>query len=285
MHVGAHVSAAGGLPKAVDRAITIGAEALQIFPSSPRMWRFKHASDEDINEFKAALVEAGMGPTVFHGIYLNALAAEDEALLERSVTSLTNYMQLASAAGVSGVLFHPASHKGRGYDAVEAQFVTAVHRILDAAPGEPWLALENSAGAGDHIGSKFSELGRLVKAIDHPRIRVCLDTQHAWAASYEMTTPDGVAATMDEFDKEIGLELLAAVHANDSKSERGSSTDRHENIGKGHLGLESFKAILGHEAFANVPMYLEVPGTDKSGPNKENVDALKKVRAELGITR
>jgi deoxyribonuclease-4 len=100
-----------------------------------------------------------------------------------------------------------------------------------------------------------------------------------------MTTPEGVTATMDEFDREIGLDLLTAVHANDSKSDKGSSTDRHENIGEGHIGLDGFRAILGNQAFANVPMYLEVPGTEKSGPNQENLDALKNIRTELGLKR
>ncbi len=278
MHLGAHVSAAGGIENAVDRAVEIGAEAVQIFPSSPRMWRFKMAPDANIEKFNQAAAEANLGPTVFHGIYLAALASSDEALVERSIESLANYLRLAEVAGVDGVLFHPASHKGRGYDAIEKQFVDAVHRILSDTPGAPWLALENSAGMGDHIGSKFDELGRLVKAIDHPRIRVCFDTQHAFAAGYDVASSAGLDEAMSEFDREIGLDLIAAVHANDSKTPIGSAVDRHENIGEGEIGIEGFATILAHPAFQDVPFYLEVPGFDKTGPDKKNMDLIKKIR-------
>ncbi len=280
MYLGAHVSAAGGIENAVGRAVEIGAEAVQIFPSSPRMWRFKMAPDANIEKFNQAAAEANLGPTVFHGIYLAALASEDEALVERSIESLTNYLLLAEAAGVNGVLFHPASHKGRGYDVIEKQFVDAVHRILSAAPGTPWLALENSAGMGDHIGSKFDELGRLVKAIDHPRIRICFDTQHAFAAGYDVSTGAGLDEAMSEFDREIGLDLITAVHANDSKTPLGSSVDRHENIGEGEIGVDGFAAILSHPALQDVPFYLEVPGFEKTGPDKKNMDLIKKIREQ-----
>ncbi len=282
MHLGAHVSSAGGIDKAVGRAVEIGAEAMQIFPSSPRMWRFKMAPDANIEKFNQAAAEADMGPTVFHGIYLAALASEDEALVERSIESLTNYLNLAEIAGVAGVLFHPASHKGRGYDAVEKQFVDAVHRVLAAAPGTPWLALENSAGMGDHIGSKFDELGRLVKAIDDPRIRICFDTQHAFAAGYDVATSAGLEEAMSEFDREIGIDLITSVHGNDSKTPLGSSVDRHENIGEGEIGVDGFAAILGHAAFKDVPIYLEVPGFEKTGPDKKNMDLIKKIRDQAG---
>lgn len=285
MDIGAHVSTAGGIEKAVSRAAEIGAEAIQIFPSSPRMWRYKDPADANVEKFKVAAAEAGLGPTIFHGIYLVALAAEDEALYERSVESLTNYMKLAGRLGAAGVVFHPASHRGRGYEAIEAQFVTAVHRILDAAPGEAWLALENSAGMGDHVGSKFEELGRLIRAIDRPRVKICLDTQHLWAADYDVATTDGLNATLAEFDELIGLELLVAVHANDSKTARGSAVDRHENIGEGTIGREGFLNILKHPAFQHVPFYLEVPGFENNGPDKRNLDLLKALRAEAGSER
>jgi deoxyribonuclease IV len=278
MYLGAHVSASGGIEKAIGRAREIGAEAVQIFPSSPRMWRFKMTPEANIAKFQDAAKEAEMGPTVFHGIYLCALASEDEALVERSIESLTNYLTLAEAMQIEGVLFHPASHRGRGYEAVEGQFIEGVNAILDAAPGTPWLALENSAGMGDHIGSKFEELGRLIKAIGNPRIKVCLDTQHAWAAGYDVATVDGINATMDEFDREIGLDLLKAVHCNDSKTPIGSAVDRHENIGEGEIGISGFESILGHAAFAEVPFYLEVPGFEKGGPDKKNMDIIKSIR-------
>lgn len=285
MDIGAHVSTAGGIDKAIGRAAEVGAEAIQVFPSSPRAWAFKPPTDQVVEAFKAGAKKANLGPTVFHAVYLVALGAPDEALLLKSVESLINYMQTAERLGAAGVIFHPASHRGAGYDAVEAQVVGAVNQVLKSSPGKAWLALENSAGMGDHIGSKFEQLGRLVKAIDNPRIRVCLDVQHAWAADYDVATSKGVDETLKQFDKHIGLPLLAAIHANDSKTDRGSAVDRHENIGEGSIGAGGFKAILGHPALKKVPFYLEVPGFEDSGPDKKNVDILKKLRKEAGAAR
>ncbi|MBI4220005.1 MAG: deoxyribonuclease IV [Chloroflexi bacterium] len=160
-----------------------------------------------------------------------------------------------------------------------------MHTVLKSAPGKAWLALENSAGMGDHIGSKFEQLGRLVKAINHPRVRVCLDTQHAWAANYDVATPKGLEQTLSEFDQHIGLKLLAAIHVNDSKNDRGSAVDRHENIGQGKIGSAGIKNILSHPAFAKIPMYLEVPGFEDQGPDKKNMDILKALRKEAGVSR
>lgn len=280
--LGAHVSTAGGVEKAVARAVEMGAEAMQIFPSSPRAWAFKAPTEQAAAAFKSAAGKARLGPTVFHAIYLIALGAPDEALVLRSVESLINYMKTAEMLGAEGVIFHPASHRGAGYDAVEAQVVGAVHTILNSAPGKAWLALENSAGMGDHIGSKFEQLGRLLKAINHPRMRVCLDTQHAWAANYDVATPKGLDATLSEFEKHIGLKLLAAVHANDSKTPRGSAVDRHENIGEGTVGRAGFRNILANEQLGRLPFYLEVPGFEDTGPDKKNVDILKEIRREAG---
>jgi deoxyribonuclease-4 len=283
--IGAHISTAGGIEKAVPRAVEMGAEAMQIFASSPRAWAFKAPTEQAANGFKQAAAKAGLGPTVFHAAYLVALGAPDEALLLKSVESLVNYLKTAETLGADGVIFHPASHRGAGYDAVEAQIVGAVRTILKSAPGRPWLALENSAGMGDHIGSKFDELGRLVKAIAHPRIRVCLDTQHAWAAGYDVATQKGLDQTLGEFDRHIGLKLMAAVHANDSKTPRGSSVDRHENIGEGTIGRAGFRTILAHPHFAKLPLYLEVPGFEDTGPDKRNVDILKAIRKEAGTSK
>jgi deoxyribonuclease-4 len=163
-------------------------------------------------------------------------------------------------------------------DAVFDQFVRSMGRILDEAPGKALLMLETSAGSGDHIGSKFADLGRLIKAAGSPRVAACLDTQHVWAAGYNVADKDGLDEAMREWDATIGLDKLCAVHANDSKRPLGSAVDRHDNIGEGAIGEAGFKTILAHPAFQNVPFYLEVPGVDGSGPDKHNVDALKRIR-------
>jgi deoxyribonuclease-4 len=142
--------------------------------------------------------------------------------------------------------------------------------------------LETSAGAGDHIGSSFAELGTLIRAIGSDRVAVCLDTQHVWAAGYDISKTDTLNATIDEFDKEIGLDLLQSVHANDSLRDLGSLVDRHDNIGEGLIGAAGFATVLSHPAFKDIPFYLEVPGTNKSGPDRPNLDTLKKIRQQVG---
>lgn len=283
MIIGAHVSAAGGASKAIARAEEIGAEGMQIFASSPRAWKSAAIADAEAEKFKAEVKRAGLGPTVLHGKYLCALGAENPELFEKSVTALTADMQAAEQLGALGVIFHPASHRGQGFDAVLDQFAEGVKRILASAPGEALLMLETSAGSGDHIGSKFSELGRIIKAVNDPRVAVCIDTQHAWAAGNDVASPEGLKKMLDDFESEIGLDLLRAIHANDSKKELGSAVDRHDNIGEGLIGREGFVNMMSNPAFRDVPFYLEVPGTEKSGPDKPNVDALKEIRAELGI--
>ena len=282
MLIGAHVSAAGGVEKSVKRALDIDAECIQIFASSPRTWKFKPIAEENASKFRAAASEASLGPTVLHASYLVAIGSSDPALVDRSVQSLINHLQASEQLGALGLIFHPASHKGRGYDAIFDQFVSNVQTVLEAAPGESLLMLETSAGSGDHVGSKFDELGKLIKAVDSPRVAVCLDTQHVWAAGYNIVDKDGLDATMDEFDRDIGLELLRSVHANDSMRELGSSVDRHDNIGDGQIGEAGFVNVMSHPAFQDVPFYLEVPGVDKSGPDRPNVEALKRIRASVG---
>ena len=135
-----------------------------------------------------------------------------------------------------------------------------MRRVLDETPDDTWLILENSAGMGGSIGSKFSELAAIMKEVASPRLKVCLDTQHAFATGYQVATPDGLAATLDEFEREVGLANLVAVHANDSKCPLGGGVDRHENIGEGYIGREGFRVILAHPAFRDMPFLLEVPG-------------------------
>ena len=282
MLIGAHVSAAGGSNKAVARAEEIGAECFQIFASSPRMWSAKPIADYVAQKYAEEMKRAGMGPTVLHGKYLIALGAEDPELLAKSEKALRADVAAANKLDALGVIFHPASHRGRGFETIIDQFANAVRTILDNEPGDSLLMLETSAGAGDHIGSTFAELGTLIKAIGNDRVAVCLDTQHVWAAGYNIVNTDSLSAALDEFDKEIGLGLLRSVHANDSMRELGSSVDRHENIGDGLIGTAGFKNLMSNDAFKHVPFYLEVPGTGKSGPDKPNIDRLKAIRSQVG---
>ena len=284
MKIGAHVSSAGGISKALDRGAEIGCETIQIFGSSPQSWAFKPVPEAEQEAFRQKTAETGIAPAFFHAIYLINLGTADQANLGKGVQSLINYLNLAADIGVRGVIFHPGSHKGVGYEAVLPQVVAAVERVLDNSPDGPYLCLENMAGMGQHIGAKFEELGGILKAVDSPRLRICLDTQHSFAAGYDLTTPDGVEAMIAQFDEAVGLENLTAVHANDSKQLCGSGVDRHDNIGEGFIGEAGFEAIMGNPAFKDVPFFLEVPGFEGKGPDQRNVDILKGIRARVGVT-
>ena len=282
MKIGAHVSSAGGVSKSVARAAGIGCETLQIFGSSPQGWAFKPVPEKEVEAFRTASAEAGIGPAFLHAIYLINLGTSNPANLEKGVQSLINYMNLAADIEANAVIFHPGSHKGAGYDAIFDQVVDSLKRVLDNSPDGPSLAVENMAGMGEHIGAKFEELGRIIEAVGSPRLKVCLDTQHSFAAGYDLATTPGIEAMITEFEDTIGKGRLAAVHANDSKRACGSGVDRHDNIGEGFIGESGFATIMGHPAFRDVPFLLEVPGFEGKGPDQRNIDILKTIRRQVG---
>lgn len=285
MHIGAHISSAGGIEKVFARARAIGAEAVQVFPSAPQQWKGPSFTDDQVSQFRAAHSMSRM-PAFFHGVYLINLGSADEALLRRSVESLSTALEWAGRLGVRGVIFHAGSHLGQGWDDDLVRRICALMRTaLESAPNDTLLILENNAGQGNCIGGSWAELGALVAGMDNdPRIAICLDTCHALAMNYNIATREGCEAAMESFDKDIGLERLVAVHANDSKMPLGGLRDRHENIGAGYIGLEGFAAIMHHEAFREVPFLLEVPGLAGQGPDVENVMPLKAVRAGVGLS-
>ncbi len=283
MRVGAHVSSAGGLQTAFDRAEAMGAEAIQIFLTPPQQWRSSRVEPEQALVFKERQTGCSIGPVFVHGVYLINLATSDLPNLNRSTSSLKSALRSCGELGIRGVIFHLGSHKGQGLDAVFEQICHACQDVLSVTPEDAWLVLENSAGSGGNIGSSFADLGRIIREVGSDRVKVCLDTQHAYAAGYDLATEKGLEAAMEEFEREVGWRNLVAVHANDSKIELGGGRDRHENIGDGRIGREGFARIMAHAAFRDAPFLLEVPGMDGKGPDKANVDILKEIRARVGL--
>jgi deoxyribonuclease-4 len=281
VRIGAHVKTAGGVFNGVDYAEEIGAETIQIFCGAPQAWKRKVYKPGEVETYRSRVQETGIGPAFVHGVYLVNLATDNPENLRKSVDALTYDMNACHTLGVKGVIFHIGSHRGAGYETVFQQVVDSVRKVVDGSPEDTWLILENSAGMGGAIGSKFEELGRIIKAAGSRRVKVCLDTQHAFAAGYNLKTKDGVKAVMEEFDAQVGLHRLVAVHANDSKCPLGGGVDRHENIGEGHLGLDGFESIMSHPAFSDLPFLLEVPGFAQAGPDKRNVDILKRIRQKI----
>lgn len=282
MKIGAHVSTAGGLHTAFKRASDLEAETIQVFASSPRAWKFRELKPDVVAKFHEGAESTGIGPVFIHGSYLVNIAGAPD-LVEKSVACLVRNMEVAAEIGAAGVVFHSGSHKGKGFDAVIGSATDALKRVLDESPDGPLLLVENSAGMKTQLGGAFSDIGEMLNRVDSDRFRVCLDTEHCFAAGYDISDPEGIDAAMSEFDAYIGLDNLAVVHANDAKVEMGSGVDRHENIGEGYIGVSGFEIIMGHPAFRDVPFVLEVPGKDKKGPDKENVDRLKSIRSRLSV--
>ena len=282
MKVGAHVGASGGLSTAFERAQPIGAETIQIFGAPPQMWRRRKIRPDECEGFRARMAETGIEPVFIHGTYLINLATSSPEQLTKSTDALAGDLRLASAIAAKGVIFHVGSHKGAGFESVLSQIASALGDVLGDTPEDAWIILENSAGMGGSVGSKFSELAAIMEAVSSPRLKVCLDTEHAFAAGYNIAERDGLNEAMDAFAGEIGLEQLVAVHANDSKIELGGGVDRHDNIGDGHIGRAGFEVIMAHAAFHDVPFLLEVPGLEGEGPDKPNVDILKEIRQKVG---
>ena len=270
--IGAHVSCTGGLPRAVERALEIGAECLQVFVGAPQNWASPKIPDDEIGAFRAAMDAASLHPLFVHAPYLINLASLRPEVRGASRRALVEQLGWADRIGALGVVVHVGSG---GDDAME-KAASGLREVLSRHPGAAWLILENDAGSGHRIGRTFAELGALIgETGGDERVRVCLDTAHSLAAGYELRTPEGLESTIDEIEREVGLSRLALIHANDSKVDLGRNVDRHDNIGRGKIGLEAFARILTNPRFANLPCVLEVPGYDGEGPDAINVEALR----------
>jgi deoxyribonuclease-4 len=269
--VGAHVSSSGGIHTAVDRAEAIGAEAVQVFTQSPRMWRPTSHDPANLERFKERVAEVGLQGVVCHALYLVNLSAADDAIYEKSVTALRSSVDVACKIDADGVVFHVGSHLGAGFEAGLRRVVPALLDCLESCSEKTWLLIENTAGAGGTIGRSIEELAALVDALDrHPRLGICLDSCHLWASGYDVTDRAALDGVLDQVEREIGLDRLRALHVNDSKTALGSNRDRHDNIGEGLMG-EGLGTFLSHPCLQGLPALLEVPGPDQKGPDAEQI--------------
>ncbi len=276
--IGAHVSTAGGLTKAFENAQNIKAEAIQIFISPPRQWFKKNHTPDEIAEFVTLMQQTKIEPVFIHGTYLINLAAESDEHVQKSIDWLVYALNTSAKIGSAGVIFHLGSHKGNGFDSVVTRVAKNIQTVLNQSDPTSTLILEIAAGQGGAVGTNFEQLGTILKLVDNKRAKICLDTCHAYASNYDLKTKSGIDRTLDEFDQQIGLERLAALHANDSKFEIGSKRDRHANIGEGFIGAEGFTNLLNNPRLNKAVFLLEVPGFDGSGPDAKNVSILKDLR-------
>jgi deoxyribonuclease IV len=277
MLIGGHVSTRGGIDKAIDNAVAIGAEVIQTHPSPPQTWRRLTVDDAMVQSYRDKARAAGLRGHWFHAVYLVNLATTSSTLLKQSVGSLVFYMELAERIGADGVVFHPGSHKGAGFEPMLPQIAGAMRDVLARTDSPARLIVENSAGQGGCVGCTFEEVARIVDAVASDRVAVCLDTAHAFANGYDLRTAKGVDAALQSFDDTVGLDRLVAIHANDSRAEFQSNVDRHANIGDGYIGETGFRLLLNDARLRDLPFILEVPGLEKRGPDLYNVNKLREL--------
>jgi deoxyribonuclease IV len=279
MQIGAHVSSAGGIDKAIDRAVAIGAESMQVFTQSPRAWRPTNHDPASFERFREQRAEAGIGGVLCHAVYLTNLASPDPVTYERSVATLQNTTEVASAIGADGVVFHVGSHLGSGLEAGLEHVLPALEQALELCTDETSLLMENSAGAGGTIGRSVEELATIHERLGGPpRLGVCLDSCHLFVSGVDVTDPAALDACLDELDSAIGLDRLRALHVNDAAAPLGSNRDRHANILEGELG-EKLGVFLSNPRLQGLPAVLETAGPDNRGPDANEVRKTKELRA------
>jgi deoxyribonuclease-4 len=278
MQIGAHVSSSGGIHTAIDRAEAIGAESVQVFTQSPRMWRQTNHDPASLDRFRERREEAGIDGVLCHALYLCNFAAPDDEIYAKSVAALRSTMEVACAIGADGVVLHVGSHLGAGLDQGLERIVPALEQVLELCSDTTWLLMENSAGAGGTIGRSIDELATIFERLDrHPRLGICLDSCHLYVSGVDVTDRAVLDACLAEVDASIGLDRLRALHVNDSATPLGSNRDRHANIGEGLLG-EELGVFLGHPSLQGLPAVLEVAGPAKKGPDANEVRKAKEIR-------
>ena len=265
MILGAHVSISGGVQNAPENGRKVNCDCIQIFSKNQMQWDAKPIADEDAEEFKANMKKFDIVEAVIHDSYLINLASPEKESLKKSRDAFLDEARRAQKLGVKHLIFHPGAHKGSGESKglkTIAESLNWVREKLDSK--DVVFVLETTAGQGSVLGHSFEQLGKVIEMLDEPEYAgVCFDTCHSHAAGYDIKSKKGYEETFDQFDDEIGMDRLKAIHLNDSKGKRGSHLDRHEQIGEGYLGNEAFGNLMNDDRLENVPMVLETPAGDE----------------------
>lgn len=277
--LGAHMSVAGGVDRAIDRAREAGCTALQIFLKNNNQWSGKPFEASVIERFRQEIAKGDLGVPVAHASYLVNLASADAGLLERSMTNLKDDLGRAEQLGVSGLVLHPGAHMGRGEEVAIAQIADQINKLFDQTKGNPAaIYLEGTAGQGSAIGHRFEHLRAIIDGIeDKSRIGVCLDTCHIFAAGYDIRTRATAKEAISEFDRVVGLGWMRVFHFNDSKKGLGSRVDRHTHIGQGEIGEEGFAALMQDPRLIEIPRILETPKEEDLAEDKMNLATLRRL--------
>lgn len=278
--IGAHVGASGGVHNCFQNALNIGANCLQIFGASPRQWQASLPDDETLKKYHAARKEAeqvvGKIPVFLHASYLVNLGTPDKEMYEKSIKNLTTHLQIANLLEANGLIYHIGSYKNSTLEESNKRVAEGMLEVLKNAPGKADLIMENASGGGNKMGVTPEEIGDIFRLANHPRIKVCIDTCHAFAGGVLETFS---ASELENFksrcEKSFGLKNLTVLHVNDSKIPFGKTTDRHDNLGEGHIGKPAFISLAKDKFFTTLPWILEVPGFNNEGPDTANIEIAK----------
>jgi deoxyribonuclease IV len=284
MLIGAHVSPAGGLPKAIERGLERDCRAIQIFNQSPRMWRPTVFAAGAIEEFREAMAASQIDAVLIHAVYLLNCASEDPEIREKSLLSLTHSLRTGHEIGAAGVVLHPGSAKTGDPGAAIARAGETIREALAESEACP-LHLENTAGAGGTLGRSIDELAALTEAAGGgERLGLCLDSCHLFASGYDIRSCEGMDALIGEIAEKVGVERIGSLHLNDSQTPLGSNRDRHANVGTGELGEQGCASFLSAPELQGLPCVLETPGENRSGPTREEIQLAGRLR-ERGLAQ
>jgi deoxyribonuclease-4 len=284
MLIGAHVSPAGGLPKAIERGVERGARAIQIFNQSPRMWKPTVYRDEDVAAFREAMAASPIDAVLIHAVYLLNCASDDPEIRAKSLTSLTHSLRVGREIGASGVVLHPGSAKTGHVGEAIARAGRTIEEALKESEGCE-LHLENTAGTGGTLGRSFDELAALLEASGGgKRLGVCLDSCHLLASGYDIRTAKGMGSMLSEATRKLGRGKIRSLHLNDSQTALGSNRDRHANLGAGELGERGCMAFLSAPGLQKLPCVLETPGENREGPGRKEIELAMELR-ERGLNQ
>ncbi len=300
--IGAHVSASGGIDKAIERAEAIGCNCVQLFSGSPRIWMKKNIAEIDFEKVYSKSKELSVEPIFTHALYLVNLASDKPDLIRKSMDSILYELTFDAQINGAGVVVHVGSHQGRGWDVVKDDVVKRIRQVIKKAPASSTFLIENSAGQKGKLHSDLEELkwtlDQLSDLVEQDRVGWCFDTCHAHAAGYYLgksepsldqdikkmpaqkktsSRGDAVASALEEINSLELWNSLKCLHVNDSKDAFNSGRDRHQNIGDGQIPLEDLKYFLNQPQLESIPIITEVPGIDGKGPDKENIQRIKKL--------
>ncbi len=275
--LGAHMSIAGGVSKALDRAASVNSNAVQVFTKNNRQWAGPPIDEEDVARWRMQMPELGIAYAVSHASYLINLASPKDDLWEKSCRAQEDELDRAHAYGIPHVVLHPGAHTGAGNEFAIDRIATALNHIHEQTPdcADTITCLEIMAGQGSTLGRNLAQLRAIIDRVEsQARVGVCLDTCHAYAAGYDIRTADGYGAFMQEVESELGLDVVKVWHFNDSKGKLGSHVDRHTHIGEGEIGDEGFRFILNDPRWDGIGMLLETPKEDTLEEDVMNLEHL-----------